>query len=103
VIERIEVLRAASAEFSTQSIAGTVNIVLKKAVKAAQRELKAGLRPRQRPSTARPLNLQLSDKLGKLSYSLRRECLPEPLPQRPRDARNLRQCRRRRDRPALAA
>jgi outer membrane receptor for ferrienterochelin and colicins len=34
VIERIEVLRAASAEFSTQSIAGTINIVLKKAVKA---------------------------------------------------------------------
>jgi outer membrane receptor for ferrienterochelin and colicins len=42
VIERIEVLRAASAEFSTQSIAGTVNIVLKKAVKAGQRELKVG-------------------------------------------------------------
>jgi outer membrane receptor protein involved in Fe transport len=68
VIERIEVLRAASAEFSTQSIAGTVNIVLKKAVKAAQRELKLGYGhgAAQNSPTA---NLQLSDKLGKLSYS----------------------------------
>ncbi|MET0982597.1 MAG: TonB-dependent receptor plug domain-containing protein, partial [Telluria sp.] len=33
VIERIEVLRAASAEFSTQSVAGTINIVLKKAIR----------------------------------------------------------------------
>lgn len=32
VIERIEVLRTATAEFSTQSIAGTINIVLKKAI-----------------------------------------------------------------------
>jgi len=30
-IERIEVIRAATAEFSTQSIAGTINIVLRKA------------------------------------------------------------------------
>lgn len=42
VIEKIEVLRAASAEYSTRSIAGTINIVLKKAIKTAQRELKAG-------------------------------------------------------------
>jgi outer membrane receptor protein involved in Fe transport len=68
VIERIEVLRAASAEFSTQSIAGTINVVLKKAVKAAQRELKLGYGhgSAQNSPTA---SLQLSDKLGKLSYS----------------------------------
>jgi outer membrane receptor protein involved in Fe transport len=68
VIERIEVLRAASAEFSTQSIAGTINVVLKKAVKAGQRELKLGYGhgSAQNSPTA---NLQLSDKLGKLSYS----------------------------------
>lgn len=30
VIERIEILHAASAEYSTQSIAGTINVVLKK-------------------------------------------------------------------------
>jgi outer membrane receptor protein involved in Fe transport len=68
VIERIEVLRAASAEFSTQSIAGTVNIVLKKAVKAAQRELKVGYGHGSAQNSP-TLNLQLSDKLGKLSYS----------------------------------
>jgi outer membrane receptor protein involved in Fe transport len=68
VIERIEVLRAASAEFSTQSIAGTINVVLKKSVKAAQRELKLGYGhgAAQNSPTA---SLQLSDKLGKLSYS----------------------------------
>jgi outer membrane receptor protein involved in Fe transport len=68
-IERIEVLRAASAEFSTQSIAGTINIVLKKAVKVAQRELKAGYMTGN--GVKQPtLNLQLSDKAGKFSYSL---------------------------------
>jgi outer membrane receptor protein involved in Fe transport len=68
VIERVEVLRAASAEFSTQSIAGTINIVLKKSVRAAQRELKVGYG--HGAATKSPtLNLQLSDKLGKLSYS----------------------------------
>jgi outer membrane receptor for ferrienterochelin and colicins len=40
MVERIEILRAATAEFSTQSIAGTINIVLKKKVSVAQRELK---------------------------------------------------------------
>jgi outer membrane receptor protein involved in Fe transport len=68
VIERIEVLRAASAEFSTQSIAGTINIVLKKAVKAGQRELKVGY-GHGAAQNSPTLNLQLSDKLGKLSYS----------------------------------
>jgi outer membrane receptor for ferrienterochelin and colicins len=69
VIERIEVLRAASAEFSTQSIAGTINIVLKKAIKNAQRELKLGYGAGAgvRSPTA---NLQLSDRAGKMSYSL---------------------------------
>ena len=69
VIERIEVLRAASAEFSTQSIAGTINIVLKKAIKNAQREIKAGFGAGDgffNPT----LNLQLSDKVGAMSYSL---------------------------------
>lgn len=69
VIERIEVLRAASAEYSTQSIAGTINIILKKAIKKAQREVKLGVGGGQgfvNPNA----NLQMSDKAGKLSYSL---------------------------------
>jgi len=69
VIERIEVLRAASAEFSTQSIAGTINIVLKKAVKSAQREVKAGY-GHGHDFAGPSVNLQLSDRVGQLSYSL---------------------------------
>ncbi|GGY89127.1 TonB-dependent receptor plug domain-containing protein [Pseudoduganella plicata] len=69
VIERIEIVRAASAEFSTQSIAGTINIVLKKAVKSAQHVLKIGA-----GKSADAFNpsgsLQLSDKLGNMSYSM---------------------------------
>jgi outer membrane receptor for ferrienterochelin and colicins len=68
-IERIEVIRAATAEFSTQSIAGTINIVLKKAIKNAQRELKAGVGG-GKGVIAPAYNLQLSDRSGKLSYSL---------------------------------
>src|SRR5206468_1876679 len=68
VIERIEVLRAASAEFSTQSIAGTINIVLKKAVKAGQRELKVGY-VAGNGMPGENANLQLSDKAGPLAWS----------------------------------
>ncbi|QNA99728.1 TonB-dependent receptor [Massilia sp. Se16.2.3] len=68
VIERIEVLRAASAEYSTQSVAGTINIVLKKAIRSGQREFKIGARAGQfRGPTA---NMQLSDKAGRMSYSI---------------------------------
>jgi outer membrane receptor for ferrienterochelin and colicins len=69
VIERIEVLRAASAEFSTQSVAGTINIVLKKAIKTAQREVKVGIGHSTNYSNP-AVNLQLSDRAGKLSWSL---------------------------------
>ena len=68
-IERIEVIRAASAEFSTQAIAGTINIVLKKAVKTAQRELKFGV-SRSREATNPNGNVVLSDKDGNFSYSV---------------------------------
>ena len=68
VIERIEVLRAASAEFSTQSIAGTINIVLKKALKAAQREVKLSEGKGSHFSSP-GVSLQMSDKLGSTSYS----------------------------------
>jgi len=67
-IERIEVIRSASAEFSTQAIAGTINIVLKKAVKTAQRELKAGA-GRSSEVWNPHVNLLLSDKDGNFSYS----------------------------------
>jgi outer membrane receptor for ferrienterochelin and colicins len=69
LIERIEVLRSASAEFSTQSIAGTINIVLKKTVKAGQRELKVGYL-HSHDSKGPNANLQLDDKAGRLAWSV---------------------------------
>ncbi|PLY39734.1 outer membrane receptor protein [Janthinobacterium sp. ROICE36] len=69
VIERIEILHAASAEYSTQSIAGTINVVLKKAVKTAQRELKLGVQGSD-VSFSPSVNVQLSDRDGNFSYSL---------------------------------
>ena len=68
-IERIEVMRAATAEFSTQSIAGTINIILKKAIKKAQREMKAGIGVGEGLFSP-TYNLQLSDRKDLLSYSL---------------------------------
>lgn len=42
-IERIEIIRAATAEFSMQAIAGTINIVLRKMVSKPQRDLRIGI------------------------------------------------------------
>jgi outer membrane receptor for ferrienterochelin and colicins len=69
VIERIEVMRVANAEFSTQAIAGTINIVLRKAVKAGQRSVKLGY-AHGSALDGPDAGLQLSDKRGPLSYSL---------------------------------
>jgi outer membrane receptor for ferrienterochelin and colicins len=68
-IERIEILRAASAEFSMQSIAGTVNIVLKKTVSRPQRDLRlsAGGGKDLRNGT---VGGTYADKAGNLSYAL---------------------------------
>jgi outer membrane receptor for ferrienterochelin and colicins len=68
-IERIEVIRAATAELSTQSIAGAINIVLKKAIVTAQRELKVGM-SEENGKYGVNASLQLSDKVGKMSYSV---------------------------------
>lgn len=68
-IERIEILRAASAEFSTQSIAGTINIVLKKAVKTAAREFKFS-QGKGEDFSSPWFNLTMSDRDGNFSYSL---------------------------------
>jgi outer membrane receptor protein involved in Fe transport len=43
LIERVEIMRVASAELGTQAIAGTINIVLRKTAPRAQREFKLGL------------------------------------------------------------
>jgi len=43
MIEKIEVIRTAMAEYSTQAIAGTINIVLRKSVPRPSQELRAAL------------------------------------------------------------
>jgi len=68
-IERIEVLRAASAEFSTQSVAGTINIILKRSVKNRLRELKLAAQGSSN-GYGPNANLQLSDRDGNFSYSV---------------------------------
>ncbi len=69
MIERVEVMRAATAEYSTQAIAGGINIVLKRAVQTAQRELKVGLQD-DNGKLGTNTNFQLSDKSGIMSYAI---------------------------------
>lgn len=69
MIERIEVMRAANAEFSTQAIAGTVNIILRKNTSKSQRELKLSLGKSQVMGDGK-VTLQLADRTDALSYSI---------------------------------
>ena len=69
MIERVEIMRSATAEFSNQAVAGAINVVLKKAVKRGQRSLSAGV-ARQAGATTPTLTAQLSDQRKSLSYSL---------------------------------
>ncbi len=68
-IERIEVLRAPTAEQSAQAIAGTINIILKDAPRRSQRDIRLGLSD----GTQRPmgnLNLTFGETKGGLALSL---------------------------------
>jgi outer membrane receptor protein involved in Fe transport len=68
-IERIEVMRAASAEYSAEAIAGTINIVLKKTVRKPERELKLGYglgRDTRSPNAS----LRLADRNEGFSYAV---------------------------------
>jgi outer membrane receptor for ferrienterochelin and colicins len=68
-IERIEIMRAATAEYSTQSIAGTINIVLRKVV--AKRERTARLGVNRSPENSFDfVGGTWADKTGSLSYFL---------------------------------
>lgn len=69
IIERIEIIRGANAELSNQSIAGAINIVLRKAISTAQREVKLGGQE-ENGRFGGNASVQLSDKAGRLSYSI---------------------------------
>ncbi len=68
LIDRIDILRTASAELGTQGIAGTINIILRKAG-GIRRDLTlgAGLRPGNANPSA---SLRLGDKAGTLAWSI---------------------------------
>lgn len=68
LIEKIEVLRAATAEYSTQAIAGTINIVLRKSVPRPSRELRAALNGAPGEFSGR-FAPSLSDKDENFSYT----------------------------------
>jgi outer membrane receptor for ferrienterochelin and colicin len=53
MIERVEIYRQATAQFSTQAIAGTVNIVLKKASASAQQQFSVNAAYEERGSVIR--------------------------------------------------
>jgi outer membrane receptor protein involved in Fe transport len=69
MIERVEIMRSTTAEFSNQSVAGAINIVLKKAVKRGQRSLSTSI-ARQAGTTTPTVTAQLSDQGDAYSYSL---------------------------------
>ena len=68
LIERVEILRTASAEYSAQALAGSINVILRKGSRA-QRDIKLGMENLQGvngPSAT----LQVADRDGALSYGL---------------------------------
>ncbi len=69
LIERIEIIRAATAEFSTQAIAGTINIVMKKKYIVATKTLNTGWFSGT-GFTSKNVNGQIADSYGKLAYSV---------------------------------
>lgn len=68
-VERIEIIRSASAEFSTQAISGTINVILRKIQREVQRELRTGVGTGA-GATSSSINLQLSGHGSIVSYAL---------------------------------
>lgn len=67
-VERIEVVRAATADTSTRAIAGTIHVILKRAVSKAQRDWKAGAGASSDMAEGKT-SLNMSDRAGAFSYS----------------------------------
>jgi outer membrane receptor protein involved in Fe transport len=69
LIERIEIARAGSAEYSNQAIAGSINVVLRKAGPRTQSELKAGSAA-SNDRLSPTLGIQTSGQRGALAFTL---------------------------------
>jgi iron complex outermembrane receptor protein len=68
-IERIEVLRAPTADQSAQAVAGSINIILKEAPRSSQKSLRLGLvNGRERPMAN--MNYSISESKGPFNMSL---------------------------------
>ena len=67
-IERIEVLKAPTADQSAQAIAGTINIILKEAPRRSQSNLRLGVGSGNRP--VGNLNYSISESMGPVSMAL---------------------------------
>lgn len=68
-IERIEIVRGATAEFSTQAMAGTINVVLRRTPTQRRRELKAGASVENGQPTVNASG-QWADNAGRLSWTV---------------------------------
>jgi outer membrane receptor protein involved in Fe transport len=68
-IERIEIIRAASAEYSMQAIAGTINIVLRKVVAKPQHDARFNVMHSEQNRNG-SFNGTWADRVGSLSYFL---------------------------------
>ncbi|OEZ62532.1 TonB-dependent siderophore receptor [Duganella sp. HH105] len=68
LIERIEILRTASAEYSAQALAGSINVILRKGSRA-QRDIKLGIENLQGVNGSSAA-MQIADRAGTLSYGL---------------------------------
>jgi outer membrane receptor protein involved in Fe transport len=69
LIERVEILRAGTADIGTQAIAGTINVILKKTARSDQGEFKGGLESGNGVSSP-SVSLQRTSRSGPLSYTL---------------------------------
>lgn len=69
LIERIEIVRSATADQSAQSIAGTVNIILKRTISKRQRTIKFSAAS-ENDEPAFNLDVQQSDKIDTTGYSV---------------------------------
>jgi outer membrane receptor protein involved in Fe transport len=69
MIERIEIIRGATAEFSAQAIAGTINVVLKRALSQQKAELRASVSVQNDEPTVFASGT-VSDRTGALSWTV---------------------------------
>ncbi len=67
MIDRIEIIRGATAEFSTQAVAGTINVVLRRALPTQRHELRVGTSVQHEKPTVH-LSGQWADRSGALTW-----------------------------------